>query len=102
MTLADEYQKQVVTVLTQLENDLSKAKSEEENLRDLMKQTEKAFQQQRVVQTQRMKTIRKLHEQYMKGMRELDEAHRYSVVSNTELSYLTTYRHYIVKPWYNA
>ena len=61
--------------MTQLENDLSKAKSEEENLRDLMKQTEKAFQQQRVVQTQRMKTIRKLHEQYMKGMGELDDAH---------------------------
>ena len=41
-----------------------------------MRQTEKTFQQQRMAQTQRMKTVRKLHEQYMKGMRELDEAHQ--------------------------
>lgn len=75
VTLGDEYQKQVLTVLTQFENDLSKSKADEENLRDLMKQTEKTFQQQRIVQTQRMKTIRKLHEQYMKGMQDLDTVH---------------------------
>ena len=76
MTLGEEYKKQVDTVLSQFENDLAKCKADEEGLRDLFKQTEKAFQQQRIVQTQRMKTIRKLHEQYMKGMEELDSAHR--------------------------
>ena len=53
-------------MLTQFESDLAKSRQEEEGLRELMRQTEKAFQQQRIVQTQRMKTIRKLHEQYMK------------------------------------
>ena len=76
MTLGEEYKKQVETVLSQFENDLVKSKAEEEGLRDFFKQTEKAFQQQRVVQTQRMKTIRKLHEQYTKGMQELDAAHQ--------------------------
>ena len=76
MKLSDEYQKQVHTVLSQLENDLTKSKTEEENLRELLKKTEKTFQQQRIVQTQRMKTIRKLHDQYMKGMSDLAEAHQ--------------------------
>lgn len=76
MTLGDEYKKQVLTVLSQFESDLSRTKEEEEGLRELMRQTEKAFQQQRIVQTQRMKTVCKLHEQYMKGMQELDLAHQ--------------------------
>ena len=76
MTLGEEYKKQVLTVLSQFESDLAKAREEEEGLRELMKQTEKAFQQQRMAQTQRMKTIRKLHEQYMHGMQELDSAHQ--------------------------
>lgn len=76
MKLSDEYQKQVHTVLSQLESDLTKSKTEEENLRELLKKMEKTFQQQRIVQTQRMKTIRKLHDQYMKGMSDLSEAHQ--------------------------
>lgn len=76
MTLGEEYKKQVLTVLSQFESDLAKAREEEEGLRELMRQTEKAFQQQRMAQTQRMKTIRKLHEQYMQGMKELDSAHQ--------------------------
>lgn len=74
-TLGEEYKKQMLTVISQFENDMSKAKQEEEGLKELMRQTEKAFQQQRIVQTQRMKTIRKLHEQYMKGLQELDSVH---------------------------
>ena len=75
VTLGEEYKKQVLAVISQFENDLAKSREEEEGLRELMKQTEKSFQQQRIAQTQRMKTIRKLHEQYMKGMEDLDAAH---------------------------
>ena len=75
-TLGEEYKKQVLIVLSQFESDLAKAKEEEEGLRELMRQSEKAFQQRRMAQTQRMKTIRKLHEQYMQGMQELDSAHQ--------------------------
>ena len=73
--MGEEYTKQILTVLSQFESDISKAKEEEEGLKELMKKTEKMFQQQRIVQTQRMKTIRKLHEQYMKGLHELDSVH---------------------------
>ena len=59
-----------------MESDLAKSKKEQDNLSEIMKKTEKTFQQQRIVQTQRTKTIRKLHDQYMKGMSDLDEAHR--------------------------
>ena len=74
--MGEEYTKQMVTVLSQFESDISKVKEEEEGLKELMRQTEKTFQQQRIVQTQRMKTIRKLHEQYMKGLQDLDSVHQ--------------------------
>ena len=74
--MSDEYHKQMLTVITQLETDLAKSRSEQENLRELMVKTEKTFQQQRVVQTQRLKTIRRLQEQYVMGVKELDEAHQ--------------------------
>ena len=66
MTLGEQYKKQVMAVMGQFESDLQKNKEEEEHLRNVIKQLEKTFQQQRVVQSQRMKTIQKLHEQYMK------------------------------------
>lgn len=74
--MGEEYTKQMVTVLSQFESDISKVKEEEEGLKELMRQTEKTFQQQRIVQTQRMKTIRKLHEQYMKGLQDLGSVHQ--------------------------
>lgn len=57
--------KQTSAVLTQWEVELEKTKAEEEKLHNLLKQQQKLFQQQRAAQTQSLKTIKKLHEQYM-------------------------------------
>ena len=64
--LTDEYRRQVTTVFGQWEEDMGKMKDGEEKILTLMKQHHKLFQQQRVVQTQRFKTMKQLHEQFMK------------------------------------
>ena len=45
---------------------MQKMKEGEEKIVEMMKQHHKAFQQQRVVQTQRFKTMKQLHEQFTK------------------------------------
>ncbi|XP_033751590.1 synaptonemal complex protein 3-like [Pecten maximus] len=73
--LHTEYCRQVNTVFNQWEADLEKTKEQEEKLVTLFKQQQKLFQQARVVQSQRLKTIRQLHEQYTKGMEDLGTCH---------------------------
>ena len=55
-----------MAVLNQWESDILKSKDTEEKLSNMFKQQQKLFQQQRVVQAQRLKTIKQLHEQYTK------------------------------------
>jgi len=64
--LGEEYRKQASSVLAHWEAELEKTKVEEEKLHNLLKQQQKLFQQQRQAQTQSLRAIRKLHEQYMK------------------------------------
>ncbi len=64
--LGEEYKKQTVSVLAHWEVELEKTKAEEEKLQSLLRQQQKLFQQQRAAQTQSLKTIKMLHEQYMK------------------------------------
>ncbi|KAL5006831.1 hypothetical protein ScPMuIL_015637 [Solemya velum] len=73
--LSDEYCRQLNSVFQQWESDLEKTKDQEEKLTGLFKQQQKLFQQARVVQSQRLKTIRQLQEQYSKGTSELDKYH---------------------------
>ncbi|CAH1787931.1 unnamed protein product [Owenia fusiformis] len=73
--LNDEYKRQLSSVLAQWDSDLDKSKEQEEKLQNLFRQQQKMFQQARVVQNQRLKTIRQLHEQYMKGVDELGKCH---------------------------
>nr|XP_011448015.2 synaptonemal complex protein 3 [Crassostrea gigas] len=73
--LQDEYVRQVGTVFQQWESDLEKAKEQEEKLNQMFKQQQKMFQQARVVQSQRLKTIKQLHDQFTKGIDELERCH---------------------------
>ncbi|ESO97668.1 hypothetical protein LOTGIDRAFT_152756 [Lottia gigantea] len=73
--LQEEYCKQVGSVFSQWEVDIEKTKEQEEKLTVLFKQQQKLFQQSRIVQGQRLKTIRQLQEQFSKGMDELDKCH---------------------------
>ena len=64
--MAEEYRKQVMAVLAQWDSDVLKSREAEEKMQTLFKQTQKSFQQQRVTQSQRVKTIRQLHEHFSK------------------------------------
>ena len=64
--LLESYSKQVHTVFTQWDEDMQKMKDGEEKVLSMMKQHHKLFQQQRLVQTQKFKTMKQLHEQFVK------------------------------------
>jgi synaptonemal complex protein 3 len=64
--LMESYSTQIAAVLSQWEEDMQKFKEGEEKMTSLVKQQQKMYQQQRLVQTQRYKTIKQLQEEYMK------------------------------------
>ncbi|KAK3594135.1 hypothetical protein CHS0354_040909 [Potamilus streckersoni] len=74
--LYEEYTKQLGSVIQQWEVDVEKIKDQEEKLTILFKQQQKLFQQSRIVQSQRLKTIKQLHEQFTKGMDDLEKSHQ--------------------------
>jgi len=73
--LNEEFKHQINSVFTQWETDLDKSKEQEEKIQNLFRQQQKLFQQTRVIQAQRLKTVRQLHEQYLKGMSDLEKTH---------------------------
>lgn len=72
----DEFGKQIGSVFGQWESDVQKSKDAEEKLEAIFKQLQKTLQQQRVVQSQRLKSLKTLNDQYMKGSSELGKVHR--------------------------
>ncbi|KAI0208128.1 Synaptonemal complex protein 3 [Lamellibrachia satsuma] len=73
--LNEEFQKQANAIIQQWETDVEKGREQEEKLQVLIRQQQKLFQQTRIVQSQRLKTIRQLHEQYTKGIEDLERCH---------------------------
>ncbi|KAF5892520.1 synaptonemal complex protein 3 isoform X1 [Clarias magur] len=73
--LAQDYSQQVLSVLQQWETDVKKSEDQEEKLNNLFLQQQKLFQQARVVQNQKMKTIKELYEQFIKNMEEMEKSH---------------------------
>ncbi|GFO00115.1 synaptonemal complex protein 3 [Plakobranchus ocellatus] len=71
--LQDEFSKQINAVYQQWESDMEKSREQEEKLNTLFKQQQKLFQQSRIVQSQRLKTVRELSEQFVRGLEELDK-----------------------------
>nr|XP_002125203.2 synaptonemal complex protein 3-like [Ciona intestinalis] len=74
-TLNEEYKKQISSVINQWETDIDKAKENEEKLNNLLTQQMKLITQVRVVQTQRFKSIKQLHDQYIKSVGTVNETH---------------------------
>jgi synaptonemal complex protein 3 len=74
--LMESYSTQIAAVLSQWEEDMQKFKEGEEKMTSLVKQQQKMYQQQRLVQTQRYKTIKQLQEEYMKNIELLEENHQ--------------------------
>ncbi|KAL6480519.1 hypothetical protein MHYP_G00115520 [Metynnis hypsauchen] len=73
--LTQEYSQQVFSVLQQWETDVQKSEEQEEKLNNLFRQQQKLFQQARVVQSQKLKTIKELYEQFVKNMEEMEKSH---------------------------
>lgn len=55
-----------MNVLQQWELDIQKFEEQGEKLSNLFRQQQKIFQQSRIVQSQRMKAIKQIHEQFIK------------------------------------
>ncbi|KAH9519497.1 Synaptonemal complex protein 3 [Bulinus truncatus] len=72
--LQEEFSKQVLLVYQQWESDIEKFKEQEEKLNTLLKQQQKFFQQSRIIQSQRLKTIKEMSEQFIKGLEDLERS----------------------------
>ncbi|XP_037369678.1 synaptonemal complex protein 3 isoform X2 [Talpa occidentalis] len=73
--LSQDFSQQFLTLFQQWDLDVQKAEEQEEKLANTFRQQQKIFQQSRVVQSQRLKTIRQLYEQFIKSMEELEKNH---------------------------
>jgi len=71
-----EYGRQVSDVFHQWDSDMSKSKEADEKVEGIIRQLQKSLQQQRVVQNQRLLSLKNLHEQFLKTSRELSEIHK--------------------------
>ncbi|KFU95793.1 Synaptonemal complex protein 3 [Chaetura pelagica] len=71
--LNHEFSQQFLTLFQQWDADVQKAEEQEEKLANMFRQQQKVFQQARIVQSQRLKTIKQLYEQFLKSMEELEK-----------------------------
>ncbi|KFP61399.1 Synaptonemal complex protein 3 [Cariama cristata] len=72
--LNQEFSQQFLTLFQQWDVDVQKAEEQEEKLVNMFRQQQKVFQQARIVQSQRLKTIKQLYEQFLKSMEELEKS----------------------------
>jgi len=73
--LNQEYSQQFLTLFQQWDIHMQKAEEQEQKLANMFRQQQKVFQQSRLVQSQRLKTIRQLYEQFTKSMEDLEKNH---------------------------
>uniref|UniRef100_A0A668RCS4 XLR/SYCP3/FAM9 domain-containing protein n=1 Tax=Oreochromis aureus TaxID=47969 RepID=A0A668RCS4_OREAU len=73
--MTQQYSQQVSSALQQWETEAQRAEEQEEKLNNLFRQQQKILQQARVVQNQKLKTIRELYEQFVKNMEDMEKSH---------------------------
>ncbi|XP_073328567.1 synaptonemal complex protein 3 [Pagrus major] len=73
--MTHQYSQQVSSALQQWEAEAQRAEEQEEKLNNLFRQQQKILQQARVVQNQKLKTVRELYEQFVKNMEETEKSH---------------------------
>ncbi|XP_074534643.1 synaptonemal complex protein 3 [Halichoeres trimaculatus] len=73
--MTQQYSQQVSTALQQWETEAQRAEEQEEKFNNLFRQQQKILQQARVVQNQKLKTVRQLYEQFVKNMEEMEKSH---------------------------
>lgn len=73
--MTQQYSQQFSSALQQWEAEAQRAEEQEERLNNLFRQQQKVLQQARVVQNQKLKTVRELYEQFIKNMEEMEKSH---------------------------
>ncbi|XP_041852155.1 synaptonemal complex protein 3 isoform X2 [Melanotaenia boesemani] len=73
--MTHQYSQQVSSALQQWELEAQRAEEQEEKLNNLFRQQQKILQQARVVQNQKLKTVRELYEQFVKNMDDMEKSH---------------------------
>ncbi|XP_054476614.1 synaptonemal complex protein 3 isoform X2 [Anoplopoma fimbria] len=73
--MTQQYSEQVSSALQQWESEAQRAEEQEEKLNNLFRQQQKILQQARVVQNQKLKTVRELYEQFVKNMEDMEKSH---------------------------
>ncbi|KAE8606263.1 hypothetical protein XENTR_v10010650 [Xenopus tropicalis] len=73
--LSSEYSQQFGDLCQRWEADAQKAEEQDEKLTNMIRQQQKLFHQARIVQNQRLKTIRQDNEQFLKNMSDLEKTH---------------------------
>ncbi|NXJ80453.1 SYCP3 protein, partial [Trogon melanurus] len=71
--LNHEFSKQFLILFQQWDIDVQKAEEEETKLANVFRQQQKFCQQARIVQNQRLKTIKQLYDQFLKSMEDLEK-----------------------------
>ncbi|XP_033880230.2 synaptonemal complex protein 3 [Acipenser ruthenus] len=71
--LTEDYSQQFFSVLQQWEVDVQKSEEQEEKMTNLFRQQQKVFQQARIVQNQKLKTIKQMYEQFLKNMEDMEK-----------------------------
>lgn len=73
--MTQQYSQQVSCALQQWETEAQRAEEQEEKLNNLFRQQQKILQQARLVQNQKLKTVRELYEQFVKNMEDMEKSH---------------------------
>jgi len=71
-----EYGRHVTDVFSQWDSDMQKAKDADDKVEGIIKQLQKSLQQQRVIQNQRLLSLKDLHGEFMKTSTELAKLHK--------------------------
>ncbi|KAK2842892.1 hypothetical protein Q5P01_013092 [Channa striata] len=73
--MTQQYSQQVSTALQQWESEAHRTEEQEERLSNLFRQQQKILQQARVVQNQKLQTVKELYEQFVKNMEDMEKSH---------------------------
>ncbi|XP_037622351.1 synaptonemal complex protein 3 isoform X1 [Sebastes umbrosus] len=73
--MTHQYSQQVTSAMQQWEAEAQRAEEQEEKLNNMFRQQQKILQQARVVQNQKLKTVRELYEQFVKNMEDMEKSH---------------------------
>nr|XP_040018821.1 synaptonemal complex protein 3 isoform X2 [Gasterosteus aculeatus aculeatus] len=72
--MTQQYSQQVSSALQQWETEAQRAEKQEKRLNSLFRQQQKILQEARVVQNQKLKTVRALYEQSVKNIEDMEKS----------------------------